>query len=52
MLIFLMADFGCAKKKWWRATLVICDSDIVYAEKKTSEFGLSRPVSGQKTPNC
>jgi hypothetical protein len=24
---------------------------IVYAEKKTSEFGLSRPVSGQKTPN-
>ncbi len=26
---------------------------LVYRQrKKPSEFGLSRPVSGQKTPNC
>jgi hypothetical protein len=25
---------------------------IVYRQKKKSEFGLSRPVSGQKTLNC
>ncbi len=28
------------------------DKEALYRQKKKSEFELSRPVSGQKTPNC
>jgi hypothetical protein len=42
--------FGCSRMNTTESSCLLC-CEALEAEKKNSEFGLSRPLSGQKTPN-